>query len=187
MLKREDTLVAEVVDAEQAAGAGKKRVTPQGLVQVDRNQPGLPVMGVNNVGGKLEMSRQFQRCPAEQAEAFGVVRIVLALFAVELPAAEIGRAVNEVNLHPLHLSAPPDDLLNLTAHGDGDFSAAGTKLAGAATHARVPGHNKAYVMSQFVQGWRQRSDDVGQPSRLGEGGGLGGDHQHIHRRSGHEA
>ena len=77
------------MDTEEAAGAGEKRVTPEVPVQLNRDQAGLPVMSVDDVRSKADLPGKFQCGPAEQAEAFGIVGVILSLFTIESHLREV--------------------------------------------------------------------------------------------------
>ena len=67
-------------------------------LQQNRNQSGLPVVAVKNVG-RAEDLRRFQHGAAKQGEALGVVVVVAQRSAVESVAVEERRIVDEIELH----------------------------------------------------------------------------------------
>lgn len=75
--RRKRALIRSIVDGEHGGGAAQQRVSRIGGAQVERDESRLPIVDVEDVGD-AELLGGFQYGAAEEAEAFGVVRVVAA-------------------------------------------------------------------------------------------------------------
>src|ERR1700755_3191358 len=87
-------VVAHVVNGEDDRESLRDGVGGVTGAQQNRNERGLPVVTVDEVG-LPEMFCDFDGAAAELAVALGVVRIVAAAFAVDAGAVEVLRIIDE--------------------------------------------------------------------------------------------
>jgi hypothetical protein len=94
-----DALVLHVMESE--AGAGMGHAQPAiGLVQHERNQRGLPVVHVDDVGVLVGLQHELKRRLAEEGKALHVVGVAIDQPAVEEILEEVG--LDKEALHPIH-------------------------------------------------------------------------------------
>ncbi len=174
----EHALVGEIVNREQAGG------TPGLARQERRDQRGLPVVAMNQVGAPVQpgtVHRQFAHGAAEDAEAQCIVLPVGAVGLAVRAArpVEQGRGVDQVQRHcrPGHCACQnADRLIGAGQVERGDFG----KLARVPDRRRVGGQNEAYFLLQFTDGRGQAARHVGQPAGLDQRVGLAAREQDIH-------
>jgi hypothetical protein len=76
-LRREKTLVAQIVDSEDGCSPLKEVVAAEAGLQIDRQQRRLPVVGMQNIRLEIDSSAYLQSRPAEQGEALRIVWVIL--------------------------------------------------------------------------------------------------------------
>src|SRR5262249_28033321 len=96
----EVALVRQVVDREQRAYRVKPWLLAIELVQIDRHEPGLPVVAMDDVRPQVQQPDHLERRPAEENEAFAVVRIVRSMNAIKAVAVEVPWLIDQKNRHP---------------------------------------------------------------------------------------
>ena len=168
---REHSLVREVVNREYAWRAAQDRVSLVQRFQIDRCEPRLPIMGVHDGRAHAGSRDELERGPDERSEPESVVRIVSRASAVQAVAiVELGnideqraRTVPKGLVEQADLSRPPaeekGESLDLDTGG----------------HTPISGQCHRDLPAQPRERGRQRAQDVGEPSRLGEGQRFGSD------------
>ncbi len=181
----EHALVGEVVDGEQGREPAQQRVIAVERAQVDGQEPGLPVVGVDDLRGPadtgargLERGQTLQGAAAEEHEALAVVPVVAVGGAVEIVAIVVVIVLQQVHRHaggavrldegPLRDAIPEGDLQ--PRHDDPRIGRVGLDPA-------VLRHHDPHVVPQARQRARQRARHVREAAGLGEGRDLGGHHQ----------
>jgi len=106
------------VDSEEAAGTGKKGITPKVATQVNRNQAGLPVMSMDDIRSKADLPGKLQGGPAKQAETLGIVRVVHTMLSVKLGTVVKFCMIDEVDRNAVTFSHAVADLVDAPSHRD---------------------------------------------------------------------
>ncbi len=94
---REQPEIGQVMNREQRAGRAQLGDALIDRFQIHRNQSGLPVVAVDDVGSKVEGLDRFQHGPIEKDEALAIVVVILAVRPVEPVAVEVTRLVDQVD------------------------------------------------------------------------------------------
>ncbi len=97
-LRREQALVADVVDGEDRRHGTEGGVVFVESMQQDRYQRRLPVMAVKYVGRPQDLAA-FNHRPREQGEALGIIVVVAQRRSVESLAVEERRVIDKIELH----------------------------------------------------------------------------------------
>ena len=144
--------------------------------QIDGRQAALPVVRVDDVGPEARRNRGLERHPRERGIPPRVVRMVVTACSVKsFPIVKLG----DVD-QPGRRAGPERALV------DGRVVTFGTDRHGQ-THERraancrstVTRQHHRHAMPKLTEGGRQRRDHVRKATRLGEGNGLGRNHQNV--------
>ena len=68
-------------------------------LQIGRDQPRLPVVGVQQIDGQIQQADCLQHGPREEDEPLAIIDIILAVGRVELLAVEILVLLDEIDGH----------------------------------------------------------------------------------------
>ena len=170
---REVPLVGEVVDGEDGGHAVEGRIVPVEGLQVDGNEAGLPVVGVDHLGAVAPAAQVFQRGPGVEREAHPVVAVVLVAHAVGVRAVEERRVLHEDSVDVLRHRALVEARAAVDGvhrHVDGAHEVARGEGDGA-----VARQEHGHAVPPPPQRLGQRRRDVGQAAGLQEGRHLRGD------------
>jgi len=178
----ERALVGHVVDRKQRGNPLVAREAAVFDVQIRRHQPGLPVVGVDHVQVQLQQPHGLQHRPREEHKPLAVVRIVLAVLAIELGPVVIGLLVDQVDRHVAAGQVAPQQSPGdrLAARGHDELDAQRIDGQSAVAGLAVAGHDHGRPVAQAGELDRERPADVGQPARLGERHRLTGGHKDLH-------
>ena len=145
-------------------------------LEVDGNEPGLPVVDVEQLRspGAAERDEGLEGAPAEEHEALAVVPVVAVGSAIEAFPVEVlilgeqvhGNAAGTVRFLQRALD-------HAIAQGHGETRHDRADLRGMQLDSTVVRHENADVVAEGAQGSGQRARHVTQPARLGEGRCLG--------------
>jgi hypothetical protein len=171
-----DTLVGEVVDRVDGRGA-VEGARPLHRVHVDRDERGLPVVGVDDVGQEVQRLRELERAAREEGEPLEVVLVLPAGRAIDVRAVEEAVVLEEVDGDVARRQPPQPHPGARRAPPHRDLDRAVQPLERVPVHPRVEGRHHAHVEAEAAQRLGERAHDVGQAARLGEGGHLGADDQ----------
>src|SRR3954471_21979309 len=153
------------MDGEEGTDAGEGRVARKRGPEVDRDEAGLPVVAVENVGGK-EVARHAQGGAGEDSEANVIVRVVDAGGPVVAGAVEERRAVDEIE------GELGGGLI------DGGVVAGGTEMDGEVVvdaagagqvECAVAGDDNGGLVAVVAEGGGEGADDVCQPAGFRQG------------------
>jgi hypothetical protein len=178
-------LVVEVVDGENSARVAERIVPAQAGLEVQRQQRGVPVVAVQDVGPDVEQLARADDGPAEEGVAQEKV-IAIGTGRVDLVALEEVVVGDEVHRHvrARERGAQEGGLGGPVGPGDGD---GGQHLVHVRAVALQPvpglpveGHEDHDVVSECLQRFRQRGADVAQAAGLGDGRNLGGGEEDFH-------
>ena len=131
----EDALVGEVVDGEEGGQRTEHGMVAVERAQVDGNQPGLPVVGVDDLRSPARSpsaSIASSAAPTKEHEALAVVPVVAVRGAVEPIAVEVvvlGEEVDGDAAAALRLEALPRPRGRPEARGDGSRPASAAARA----------------------------------------------------------
>src|SRR3989338_2220812 len=82
-------LIADIMDGEERAGPGPRRVVPIERLEIGHSQRRLPIMGVQDVRRPSRLFAGLHDRPAKQGEPIEVVGIIAAALSIEsLPGKE---------------------------------------------------------------------------------------------------
>ncbi len=169
------------MDGEQGREPAQQGVVAIERAQVDRDQPGLPVVGVDDLRGPadararaLQRGEALQRAPVEEDEALAVVPVVAVGGAVEAVAIVVVVVLEQVDRHPgravgLEERALRDAISQGHLHARDDDP----RIGGVGLHPPVLRHHDPDVVPEARQRAGQRPRHVGQAAGLGEGRDLG--------------
>lgn len=83
----EQAKVGKVVDRQQGTGGGQLGNTAINGLEVDRDEPGLPVVAVDHIGPDPQQANGLEHGPVKEDKSRAVVLVVVAADLVELVAA----------------------------------------------------------------------------------------------------
>src|SRR5262249_39032510 len=93
----ESTLVSNIVNGKERTNLIVGVAIVVGFTQIDWNESGLPIVGMDQVRPVVQKSEQFQSSSGKERETFSVVRIVTPLAAWKrelVKTASLGRIVS---------------------------------------------------------------------------------------------
>jgi hypothetical protein len=161
-------LVGDVVDGEDRGRAVERGVVPVERFEVHGQEPGMPVVGVEDVGPLAAAAEVLDGGTGEEREAEMVVAV-----AVEERPVEEGRVLHEDDTQPAAEGPPVEaGAAAHVVHGDVDRS---RELAGRERDLAVARDEDRDLVAGPGQGLGQRGGRVGQAAGLGEGRQLGAD------------
>ena len=173
-VRAEDPLVVEVVDGEQRLGLRERRLPGEAGPQHQRDEAGLPVVAVDDVGRELQADRALQRGAREQKES----QVLVGIGGVDwLPAVQ-GGAVNEIGVLPR--CAEEGEAVGVVAEMDDVLGKDFLKIMRLRAHPRVEGQERPDVVPVLAQLLGERPRHVGEAPGLGPGGDFGGDEEDVH-------
>jgi hypothetical protein len=105
------TLVAGVVDREDGAHLAIIRVSREAAAQINRCERRLPVVGVEDQGGRRNPGQREQRGEGEERISMGVVRVVRAALTVETWPVEVLRVLDEEHVREARVTAGHGELV----------------------------------------------------------------------------
>ena len=82
----EQPLIAEIVNGQQSFRSGELRIAGQRIAQVNRQEAGLPVVAVENIGVK-EMAGDFECGAGQNREPDVIIGVIAAGVAIKSVAA----------------------------------------------------------------------------------------------------
>ena len=172
---REDALVTDVVNREDAAGRAEDlRVPCIGRAQQQRRERHVPVIAMHDIRREAEPLAAFERRACQHQ----VAHVLIVRVRINEGAVEHGRAVHE--LHPEVRSRQPRFpdvvavLVGADPYGQALQRCDGTLFATLQVRERVQGNEYAEVVTTQQQVARQRGGNVAEPTRLGERRDLSG-------------
>ena len=164
----EDPLVGKVVDSIDQRGPGEKRIVLVFMPDDERNQCGLPVMAVDDVGTEIEPFQEINDTLTEKSETLTVVRIVSCRCAIEGRALKIFFIFYQVHRDIPQRSLAQQSLLHGSVNGDLKTFAGFFDGEVAGLHTVVKGHDDANIVSVISQGLWQRPGNIGQAAGFGK-------------------
>ena len=174
--RRESALVVEIVDREQRAGPRTPGPTSSGPSR-ERRERGLPVVGVDHVGGELQPAAALEGGAGQHEEP----EMLVGIAGVERRAVIQRRAVHEVDRRVARPTGTEDRnfVLPIT-EPDLDVAQHGLDAGAAQIELCVVRQKDSYVVTRAEEKRRQRRRYVGQAARLGIARDLGRDVQNVH-------
>ena len=170
-------LVFEVVNGEEAGGAGEFGGVAVGGAQPVGDEAGVPVVAVDDVGAPVEHAGGFEGGAGEEGEAMAVVGI-----AVDAGArADVVLVVDEQDFEAIELDGVEAHALLASVEGEVEAGDAGASRDSGEVDRAVAGDGDADVEAAAGEGLGQRGQHVGQAAGLGEGVELGRDHENAER------
>ncbi len=196
----EHALKGDVVDGEQGAdtvveqAAAGVALGAVRLAQVDGDEPGLPVVGVDDLGPEIGQADGLEDGAVKEGETRAVIGVV-AFAAVGggllVEAAAAGRvvALEEVGLldQPdghgrAGQGGPPQPALDRArADGEAESEVGELERRLRAAAGGVERQDDGALVAAAGEGAGQRADDVGEAAGLGEADHLGGGEQNTDR------
>ena len=150
---------------------GERRIFVVQRLQQDRNQRGLPVMAMQNVGRSEDLCG-LQNGARKQSEALGVIVIVAQGGAVKSVAVEERRVVDEIELHSGALAAVEHGA-EAVAIVEGHRDAGDNRSWIFELSLAVAGKKDRDLVTEIGQRRRQRSNDIREAAGLGKRHALG--------------
>src|SRR5207237_9253310 len=95
-VRREPSLIGEVVDREHRSDGAEDGVGAVDGGEQRGHEPGVPIVAVNDRGGKAERRHGLERGPREEAEALEIVPVLAAPLTVEAWPVEVGVVLDQV-------------------------------------------------------------------------------------------
>jgi len=175
LLGREESLVGEVVDREERGRA------PALGGEDDRDERGLPVVAVDDVGLPALRADPLQQRAGEERETGEVVVVVMARFPIEPRAIEQRGLIDE----PEREMAPGQPGIHHRPRYDrfADAHLHGPRALLRDRDAAIARHRHAHVHAARSQRRGKGAGDIGQPAGLRQRDDLGGTKQDSHRCS----
>ena len=167
-------LIGNVVDGEDGLDAVELVQMTIVQVQVHRHQSGLPVVAVDDVGGKVDVEQGLQHCAGEEGEALAVV-----VEAVEAAALEVILVVEEVVGHTIDLSLEQAAVLAAPAHGDRVVGNVFQLVA--ELQVAIQRHDDAGIHAVLDQRFGQGAGHIGQTAGFCKGGCFRSSIQDLHK------
>ncbi len=179
-LAGEEPLVGEVVDGEDDPGPCEEGIVLALVLQVVRDECGLPVVAMDDVGPEVHLFQELQNAAAEKGETLGVVGVVAAGGAVKLVAREVLLVLDEIDryLAQRRLAQEPF-FLDAVHHDRGALAPLAYRHPPPLDH-RVEGHHDPDVMAKRPEGLGKGAGNIRQTSRLGKGSDLRRNKQNLH-------
>ena len=184
----ERALVPDVVDGEHGARLREQAIPRKHAAQEERQERGLPVVGVHDVGPEAEPLADAERRPREHREA----EMLVVVLRVDAVSPIEPRAVNEVDghrgpgqhrrVHREHDPVRPELEHHLADHELGVVGVLDPPVH-RHDHAHVVGGSVGPGAARTSKCPRQSRCDVAESPGLGERRHLGGDEEHVHGRT----
>ncbi len=176
-VRREDPLVREIVYREQRGRPRKRPREVRPVPQVQRQQRGLPVVGVDHVGTLAEGLEGGENGAAEERVPPGVVPVVAFGGAVEMGAVEGLVLAHEQDADPRGgLVAQNLDADIVAGEGQVQRRVRPRQVREARPRLAVVRDEEQDAVAETSQMNGQHAGDIGQSAALGVGQGLGGGH-----------
>ena len=180
-----DALIAQVVNGEHARGAIEERRAEGMALENRRDEPGLKIVNVQEIGAQIHAQQEFERPSRVERVAIGAVRVVLPRVRIHIDAVATAerRIVEQEEPGPQIGQAQAAEALSATPAGVGEVHlAAGCVLEGdPAQHRAIRGQDHGNVVAALDERFGEGVDDVPQPPDLDEGRHLHGRHHHPER------
>src|SRR5262249_16813609 len=177
-------LIGEIVNGVER-GAAVQRSCPLDGVDVDRDEGGLPVVGVDHVGDPPERLHQLERASRQEREALQVVGIRLGRRAVEMRAREMAMMLEKMDRHVATRESSEAHPAVRRAEPHRYREDALQRLELMPRHAGVQRHDHAYVQPVPAKRLREGADDLPETASPGKGGALGRDEENFQRSEEH--
>ena len=168
-------LEGDIVDGEDGLDAGVVRPAGEHEVVVDRDERGLPVVAVDDVGLPVEVGQDLEHGLTKVCEPFGVV-----ILAIELGAGKIVLVVDEVIDDAALVIAEDAAVLVAPAKLDVGVFDVGHLVAEVLADGAVQRAEDAHVMPGPGQRLGQRAGHVAKAAGLDKGGDLRADKHNFH-------
>lgn len=124
----------------------KKGVVGMTGFQQQRQQTGVPVVAVGDVGSETQLFARMQGRRGQKGKAFTVVGIGLVVLGIKLGAVEIVRAIEQIDADPVQFQLM-DAIADITAILGGGEPARGEEGGLVpALDGLVEGHNDAHIV-----------------------------------------
>ncbi len=160
--RRENTVVADIVDREHHRDVLYDRIVGIGRSQQRRHHRRLPVMAVKNVR-RPDVLGHFNCGAGKFRKTLGVVRKFAVLVPIDTVAIEIKRIIQEeVSNSPQHRAV--SDCRKAQPRALGDRQAGHHHRRG--FHAAIPRQKHRHFMPQLHQGARQGLEHIREPAGL---------------------
>jgi hypothetical protein len=169
-LGREHALVPQVVDREQGARALEQAVPGIDRLEVERQEGGVPVVRVDDVGRPLPALRELDCGAREDREA----QVLVGVLGVDRGAGEQCRAVDEpgIELRPGKFRMRDSALERAPRGHQGQLDVQRREPRRVLAHPRVQRQNDANVVPRRRERAGQCGRDVGEAAGLRERRGL---------------
>jgi len=147
------------------------------VLEVERDQAGVPVVAVDHIRFPGQNRREFQNAAAEQAKPLSAIGIILSAFAVKFVPVERRSMGQQVNWHvgPWQEGLADGTGGGLTGQGNLERSNLRFQFRLVFISPReitfdvaVIGHGQANIMASGPQRLRQRSGHIGQAAGFGK-------------------
>lgn len=155
-------LILDIVDGIDRPDSGITRIGSITALEVNHRQGALPVVGVENIGEKVDFPHHIEDCHAKEGVPFAVV-----ILAVEGSTLKIILVVEKIPGHPILFQRKQAAVLLPPSQIDGEGAQKCHFLPPLGLNLAVKGHHNANVNCIFhprLERCRQRTQHIAQPS-----------------------
>jgi hypothetical protein len=180
-LAAEHALKSQVVNGEQALGFLQGAGIKEPRFEISRDQAGLPIMQMHDVGGKIQGPGQLDHRAAKEDKAPGVVRKIAVLALIEPIAVIEGVLLDEVDRAALYIGLPYLGAEQTAVHRRLDLQPGVCGPGRGFFGLAVERQDQAHIVAQFAERRRQAARHVAQAAGFGQGSCLGRGHENLER------
>ena len=178
----ETALVGDIVDRKQRGHVFELRHAALFDLQVRRDEPRLPIVGVDHVELQAQLARRFDHGPGEKHEPLAIVAVIAAFLAIQLRPVVVVVLLDEIDRHLAVGQVALEQRSGDRPRADRQVQSNRQPLDRQPRRMDLPvgRHDHQRLVPEPGQLDRQGTADIGQSAGLGERDRFAGGNQDLH-------